>query len=263
MSVISIDVGRSSVKVFTGISPKSFPSLVGEGRTRELKTTYDKGFEMYYNGNHYFIGDLARYESDFYRSMMTDDKSHDDTLILALAAIHRANLTDVTIFTGLPVNMFNTDNKRKLRSLLIGTHDVTIDDVRRIIRVTDVKIVVEGGGAFWATPTDGLIRIIDAGAKTINYVTLKDRRYIDRASGTLPFGYDTNKTDNHEQIAARIAGDLGKRWRAGDCVRVCGGQAGQLSEHLRKYFTDVAPLPDALYANAIGFYRIGRSLLRD
>jgi plasmid segregation protein ParM len=262
MDTIGLDVGRSAVKVYTGASMFHFPSVIGEYRDRRLVTDYgDKGFTFEYADERYFVGTLAENESDFARSMMTEDKTHMDTRILALTAIHRAGLTEVNVVTGLPVESHNDDNKRRLRELLAGRYDVTVNGERRIIRINDVKIAVEGGSAFWSSPVDGFVRLVDAGAKTVNYVTMRDRRYVDRDSGTLPFGFNTNKTDNLRQMSARIAGELGKRWGTEDNVVVSGGRAVELAEALMEYYPNAKAINSPLYANAIGFFRIGKATL--
>lgn len=265
-NVIGLDIGRSGVKAYTGTSMFHFPSIVGEGVVRKLNSHYGEGsFEVHFGGEHYFIGDLAADESDFPRQMLTDSKAHEDTRLLALCAICRAGLSDATVITGLPVVQHDDENKRKIRELLIGDRaglwDITVNGERRVIRITDVKVAVEGGGAFWSAPENGLVRIIDAGSKTINYVTMRDTRYNNRESGTLPFGFSTVASDNPREMAKRIAGNLGGRnWKADDTVLVCGGRARELAELLSsEFFPKSAPMPNALFANAIGFYNAGRA----
>ncbi|QOY37999.1 ParM/StbA family protein [Anaerobacillus isosaccharinicus] len=103
-----------------------------------------------------------------------------------------------------------------------------------------------------------MIRVVDGGSKTINYVTLKNRRYVDRESGTLDFGFETNKSTNDKQLVARIAGELGKKWEVEDVIWTVGGKASVLADYLQPYFENVAPMPNALYANAMGYYKMGR-----
>jgi plasmid segregation protein ParM len=274
MDCIGLDIGRRGVKAVCGMKMFTFPSIVGEWRERKLVTDYgDNGFTVEINGQRYFVGVLAQYESNYWRYMMTDDKVHDDTLILALSAIHRAGLSDVTVVTGLPVKYHDAANKDAMKRLLLGNHtgrwDVTINGDRRIIRIHDVKVAVEGGAAFWSSPQDGLIRLIDAGSKTVNCVTMRDKRYNDRESRTLNFGWNTGSinSDDDETIqsadfARRIAGEVGKlSWRSDNVVTVSGGRARELAEALKPHFPLSVPVNNALYANAIGFYRAGRASL--
>lgn len=264
MSIIGLDVGRNGVKAYTGTAGFTFSSIVGEGVERKLRTDYDgTGFDVIFEGERYFVGELARNESEYWRAMMTDEKAHTDTLILALVAVHRANKPDVTVVTGLPVDQHDEAHKNALRSLMMGKRgglwEITVNGERRHIRIADVKVAVEGGGAFWSEPQDGVVRVIDAGSKTVNYVTMRDRRYNNRESGTLPFGFNTNKTDNVRQFAARVAGEVGKKWSAEDTVLVSGGRAKELAEVLTPYFPKARPVQNPLYANAIGYYRAGVS----
>jgi len=254
---ISLDIGRKGVKTFDGLQTRYSPSVVGEWRDLKLKTRCHDDIEVVFEGENLFVGNLALNESEFGRYMMTDDKAHDDTRLLALVAIHQAGLTNVTVTTGLPVDQHTDDGKSAMRSLLLGWWDIEVNGDRRTIRIMDVKVAAEGGGAFWSAPLDGLVRTIDAGSKTINYVTMRNKRYVDRESGTLPFGFDTNKSENLKQMSARIAGELGKKWSADDVVRVCGGRAEELATILKPHFTQVSAMENPLYANAIGFYRVG------
>jgi plasmid segregation protein ParM len=259
--IVGLDVGRNMVKVCTAKDLFAIPSVVGEGIERKLKTDYKNGFEVVFEGEHYFVGELAQHESDYYRTMMTDSKAHPDTLILALTALHRAGIASSMIVTGLPVDQHDEPHRKALRDLLVGPRsgvwEITVNEERRFVRITDVKVAVEGGGAFWSAPQDGLVRIIDAGSKTVNYVTMRDRRYNNRESGTLPFGFSTNKSDNPKQFAARVAGEVGKKWSANDTVLVSGGRAAELAELLTPYFHKATPIQNGLFANAIGFYRAG------
>lgn len=254
---VGLDVGRNGVKVFTGDRTIHFPSVVGEWRDRKLVSRRDDDIEAVFAGERHFIGNLALNESEFWRYMMTDSKAHEDTRLLTLVAIHRAGLENVIVVTGLPVEHHSPEMKAKMRELLVGKWDIEVNGNKRSIRIVDVKVAVEGGAAFWSAPEDGLIRIIDAGSKTVNYVTMRNKRYVDRDSGTLPFGFNTNKTDNPRQMAARIAGELGKKWSADDSVWICGGRASELAELLRPYFPKSKAMVNPLFANAIGFYRVG------
>jgi plasmid segregation protein ParM len=268
-NVIGLDIGRNGVKVCAESRLFGFPSIVGEWNVRKLNNfDYgDRGFEIEVDGVKNFIGELAENESDNWRYMLIDNKATEDAKLLALTAIHLSGYQDVTVITGLPVEQHDDDRKKTFRNLLMGPRaglwDVTVNGQRRIIKIHDIKVAVEGGAAFWSDPRDGLIRLIDAGSKTVNYVTMKDRRYIYRDSGTLPYGFNTKrkgKEINVSEYAKQIAADLGAiKWSATDTVFVSGGRAQELSDHLRQYFPLAVPLPNAVYANAIGYYRAGRA----
>lgn len=257
--IVGLDVGRSSVKLFNGEQALNFPSIVGEWRDRKLKSNFSKNdLEVEFENEKYFVGVLAENESEFSRSMMTDNKCHDDTLILALTALHQAEASCCRVVTGLPIGSHEEGNKKRLKALLQGSHEITINGDKKDIIIKSVEVAAEGGAAFWSNPTSGLIRLIDGGSKTINFVSMRDKKYIDQSSGTLDFGFETNKSVNDKQLIARIAGDMGKKWSYNDVIWTAGGKADILAEHLKTYFRNVTPINDALYANAIGYYNIGR-----
>lgn len=267
--IIGLDVGRNGVKVCAESRLFTFPSIVGEWNERKLNNSNygERGFEIEVNGVRRFIGELAENESNHRRYMMTDNKATEDALYLALSALHLSGYSEVTVITGLPVEQHDDAHKRAFRELLLGQRaglwDVSLNGDRRMIRIADVKVAVEGGGSFWSAPRDGLVRLIDAGSKTVNYVTMRDRRYIYRDSGTLQFGFNTLRRGRElsmQDFADQIAGELGAvQWRAGDTVLVSGGRAAELAEALRPHYPLAAAVPNPLYANAIGYYRAGRA----
>ncbi|MDQ0254943.1 plasmid segregation protein ParM [Evansella vedderi] len=258
MNIVGLDCGRRNVKVVTDNKVFFISSYVGEWRERKLKDKSTNHLEVEFQDEKYFVGDLALEESEFCRSMMTDDKDHDDTLILALTALHQAGVEEANIVTGLPVSMHDEDRKRRMKNLLLGPWEITVNGVKKSIFIDTVDVAAEGGAAFWSNPKMGKIRIIDGGSKTVNYVTMNNKRYVDRDSGTLDFGFETNKSSNEKQFANRVAGELGKKWGSEDVVYTVGGNATVLAKYLKPYFKNVTPMDKALYANAIGFRNIGK-----
>jgi plasmid segregation protein ParM len=273
MRVAGLDLGRRTVKIFTGSSYVSFPAVVGEWRELKLKNDYgSKAFDCRYKGDSFFVGTLAENESEFYRQMLIEDKATHDALLLALVALHQTDLTDVDIVTGLPVSIHDDKNKEALINLLTGMHDVEVNGTKKVINIHRVRVAVEGGGAFWSEPKDGMVRIIDGGSKTINYVTMNNRKYVDRDSGTLLFGFDTNKSSDYKQMANRIAGELGRKWDKMDLVFTVGGRAEELADSLKNYYPRIQPFQTRrmlhngeevdlnMFANAVGYFNIGRAL---
>lgn len=259
--IVGLDVGRSSVKVVTGARVFSFPSYLGEWRERKLTNSFSENdLEVEFEGQKYFAGTLAQHESEFCRSMMTDEKDHADTRLLALIALHRVGASDASVVTGLPVGLHDDQRKQRIRELLLGRWEITVNSERKVIRINRVEVAVEGGAAFWVSPQDGLVRILDVGSKTVNFVTVRDHHFIDRESGTLPFGFDTNRSSDIRQMAARIAGELGKKWGNNDRIMIIGGRAAELQDYLHPYFPSVYAVKNPLFANATGFYQLGRSV---
>lgn len=260
--IVSLDIGRRNGKLFDGSQFTIMPSCVGEWRERNLDNPpLDDEIDLEFQGEKFFVGNLALNESNYHRFMMVDDKVHRDTLILALALLHMAGIDHARVITGLPITFHRKDNKKGLKELLRGSHNVVINGQSKNITIRSVDVVAEGGGAFWSDPKVGLCRIIDGGSKTINCCSVRDKRYIDRESDTLDFGFETNKDTNHKELVKRIAGELGRlNWKKHDRIFTAGGEAETIAHFIKPYFSNVIPLENPIFANAIGFYQIGRLL---
>ncbi len=276
MNVVGLDLGRRGIKVYTGLNFLSFPAVVGEWRKLKVASPSDYGegaYEGVFREDRFFAGVLAEQESEFARQMLIDDKAHPDSLLLALIALHQTGMSEFDVVTGLPVVIHDEVNKQNLINLLQGTHEIEVNGVRKTLSIKRVRVAVEGGAAFWSKPKEGLVRIIDGGSKTINYITMNNQRYVDKDSGTLPFGFDTNKSVNHRQMVTRIAGELGKKWGSQDRVYTVGGEAEVIAKYLRPYFPNTKVLHEEphieegnkfidlnKFANALGYYNIGSNV---
>lgn len=274
MNVVGLDLGRRNVKLYTGHRYITFPAVVGEWRDIKLENALGRGaFRGTFNGQKFFAGVLAEEESEFPRQMLIESKATPDALLLALIGLHQTNMTDFDIVTGVPVKLHDRENKEALINLLKGQWEIEVNGVLRKVNIHRVRVAVEGGGAFWSNPKDGLVRIVDGGSKTINFITMRNRRYVDRDSGTLDFGFDTNKSSDIANMVTRIAGELGKKWNQDDQVYTVGGEARSLAEYLKPYFPKATVFQSSklhvqdqevidlnLFSNAIGYYNIGRTV---
>jgi plasmid segregation protein ParM len=226
-----------------------------------------------FQGNRFFAGSLAEDESEFPRQMLVDTKVTQDALLLGLIGLHTAGISNADIVTGVPVDQHDEATKTAFKDLLLGRWELELNGILRHINVNSVRVAVEGGGAFWSVPKDGIIRIVDGGSKTINCITIKNRRYNDRESFTLDFGFDTNKSTDAEQLVLRIVGELGKKWKSNDEVYTVGGEAATLARHLKPYFVKAEPYHKErfvsigtdqvdinLLATAWGYHEIGSAV---
>lgn len=271
MSTVGLDIGRRNVKLYTGSKFIVYPAVLGEWRDMKVGTNESsRGYTGSFNGSKFFAGTLAEDESEFPRQMLVKTKITDDALLLALIGLHRAGIVNADVVTGVPVDQHDEATKRAFSELLLGKWELELNGVLRAININSVRVAVEGGGAYWSAPKEGVIRILDGGSKTFNYITIKNRRYIDRESGTLDFGFDTNKSTDSEQLILKIAGELGKKWGSDDEVYTVGGEAEALARYLRRYFKKAQPYHSRKYvdidghqtdmnllANAWGYYAMG------
>lgn len=77
MQIVAVDCGRNSVKVFDGTCQLSIPSCVGEWRQRRISEGGD--YEVEIDGQRYFVGELAEFESRFKREIVSRSKIHEET----------------------------------------------------------------------------------------------------------------------------------------------------------------------------------------
>ncbi|MGM7720514.1 ParM/StbA family protein [Metabacillus sp. Hm71] len=270
--ILGIDAGNNEVKIAGKYGLIKFLSDIGEGRSINLEQVHgedDMVFE--YEGRYGFAGSLAKYESEFSGAIMGDSKAHEDTKLRVLLGIHRYltlyNVEDYNfqIIVGQPISKHTPSEKEKLKKILQGKHIITVNGIKKKININVVNVAAEGVSSFWANPKEGLTRIIDLGSGTTNYATVLDGRFIDKDSGTLPYGMNTNKSNDIEALARGIATETLKKWKKEDQVYLVGG-AANLIEHLMKQFYPNVQLldpifnrriQDPIYANAIAFYNIG------
>lgn len=269
MQVISIDCGRSSLKAISGNKRLLIQSIVGE--PRELKIGDYGDYDVVINGTRHFVGHLAERESRFKREMVSRSKIHEDTAILTLTAL--ALLAepgeDLRVVTGLPVEQHDAQTKRDYIKLLSGNHMITVNDTKYNVRLPDdsIAISIEGGGAYWAEQRLGSrCYVIDLGSRTVNAVCVQQNKFRDLDSLTLNYGCleltNASETPSDmvaEQLSRRIYADLSRRWLdiRNDPVLLVGGGALLMEQWLRKHYPGARMASDPVWANAIGYHRLG------
>ncbi|SET69486.1 plasmid segregation protein ParM [Oceanobacillus limi] len=266
--IVGIDWGNYRTKICTDTTVESFPSDILPYRTQKVTNSmrkYDFIFE--YNGRRGIAGELAHDERTLLdRNKRGDTKLHEDALIRALLALSTLSLTEpVRLVVGQPIARHNAD-KDDIRRMLIGTHEITVNNVKRRIIVDDVAVGVEGGSAALAgLPSKSKSYYIDIGSGTINFASVSSGRFINAESDTVSRGME-NIAGGNESIAESIRNitiDLG--WSPNASVQLIGGGAEELSEYLGypplySIYNGKTYPPE--FANVIGYYRIGERLWR-
>lgn len=274
--IVGIDAGNYEVKVVGPYGEDCFPSDLSEYRERNLVQCFSANDMVWeYNGRCGFAGTLARYEGEFNGSMLGDSKAHEDCRIRVLLALHRyANMDYYRIVVGQPIGQHNQVEKEKIKDLLRGEHRITVNEALKRICIEHVEVAAEAGAAFWSAPRDGLVHVLDAGSGTVNGATLVDRKYIDKDSWTLTFGANSTRTYDLPAMARAVA-TRAHMWGKKDLVLTAGGIACELLPHIRTYFPRAEILRPRIqkgderqelhpkYANACGFYQIGRAVYGD
>lgn len=272
--IVGIDAGNNEVKVMGSLGVMKFPSTIGAYRERNLTNKLSQhDMIVEYKGRKVFAGSLAE-ESFLGGAIMGQSKAHEDALLRIIIALHRySNSSNYDVIVGQPIGMHKDEEKRAIKEMLQDTHEITINEETRKFRITRAEVAAEGGAAFWSAPTDGTVRLIDLGSGTVNCATIKNRKYLDLGSFSLPFGMNTVGTEDMREIARGIVSmTSAKKWQKNDKVLLIGGVAKQLVDPMRKYYPKsevIKPViktdggvqvANPIYANAIGFYHIGKAV---
>jgi plasmid segregation protein ParM len=149
--------------------------------------------------------------------------------------------------------------------MIKGWHTITVNGVEKSFHIRNIEVAAEGVSSYWSNPTNGLVRILDVGSGTVNYSSIIEGRFLDKDSGTLPFGVNTNKTDNLQALSRGIATHVLKKWSPQEKTFIVGGIAEQILPHLKGYFSNIDVLRpiynqqfvNPIYANAVAFYIVG------
>lgn len=269
---LGIDAGNFKVKVAGEHGLMNFHSALGESREINLQQIHgedDMVFE--YEGETGFAGSLALYESEFGGSILGQTKAHRDTKLRTLIAIHRYSTiynikeSSFDIILGQPISTHNHNEKEKLKKMLKGEHVITVNGIEKSFYINRIEIAAECASSYWSSNLkEGLVRIIDVGSGTVNYVTILDQRFIDKDSNTIPFGANTNKSNSLPSLVRGIATETLKKWSHNDNVYVMGGIAEQIQPFLKEYFPNAEVLypvynqqyVNPIFANAIAFYYV-------
>ncbi|NNV07112.1 ParM/StbA family protein [Geobacillus sp. MMMUD3] len=267
--IVGIDAGNSEVKVAGPLGLDKFCAAIGEYQERNLENNHGDGMVWEYEGKKGFAGMLALIESDFGGSIMGDSKAHEDAKMRVLLALHRySNSTTYEIVVGQPISRHTPEEKAAIKKMLVGTHTLTVNGVTKTFTITRCEVAAEGATALLSHPSPGLLRVIDVGSATVNCATLLDMRYVNRDSETLPFGFNTIRNRDLRELARGIYTRVSKRWKRHDELFLAGGVAEKLLEPIREYFPKAQLLypihnnqyHEPIYANAVGFYVVGRKL---
>lgn len=283
--LLGIDAGNHSAKVAGAYGlDTSKTAICGWFEQDVVEVFGDDDTEFEIGGRKGFAGSIAENEDEFGGgSMYGDTKAHEDTKIRVLLAAHRyinkhcPQYYKIKIVVGQPIKSHKESEKQLIKDMLIGRHSFTVNGVDSVIDILGCEVATEGGGAFWANPEEGEIRLLDVGSGTINAITIKNSKIINNRSSTFPFGAETvrNKSD-YQTMARGIIQNLTKLgWHRNDRVVMCGGIAVELHPHIAEHFTKSEVMNPAfqyrngvtiahpVYSNSIGFYEIAKGVYGD
>lgn len=273
MHYVGIDCGRHSVKAVGTGYPIIYPAEVGTART--LRLDGPQNYRVSLDGREWFVGPLAA-ESHDGGALATESKLHDATKVLFLTAAALLYQGEpLAISTCLPVSQHTNEQKQALARLVCGKHRLAVNGRPVEFGIDAIWVFPEGAAAYWdavlddwAQPIDKslidrpVVRVLDLGSRQMNAITIKQGRYVDRLSTSLPYGcYELERAGNdHEQLARRVVGDLSRLWpdqQASDLIFLCGGGALLMEDALQRHFANVLVSKNPVAANARGARKLG------
>lgn len=282
--IIGVDAGNHQAKVVGPFGHDAFKTNICDWFERDIEETFGPDdMEFLIDGRKGFAGSIAEHEDDFGGGgMYGETKAHDDAKIRILLALHRyinkycPAIDEVFIVTGQPIKSHKPGEKEKIKKMLQGRHNFTVNGKQQTIFIEGVAIAPEGSGSFWSKPMSGLMRILDVGSGTVNAATIKDKKHINNASDTFNFGMETVKNkDDVAGIARGIIRNTTKlKWQKSDPVFICGGIAEQIAPYIQDHYGQTELLKPCfkyqsgmqtlhpVYANAVGFYEIAKGVFK-
>lgn len=347
METVSVDVGYGYVKAISSSGKKVlFPSVVGSGREQSLGHFISNKngdidlseLHIKINGKHYYVGEMALKNSlDGSRVFERERYNHEYSTILMNTAIHLITdptTTEVTLFTGLPLDYYRTQHSEFKQKLLEKSPEIEwvsgLNLGKRRVRIKEVGVFPQGMSAVWATLMnhDGKtykkqlleegnqIAIIDVGFRTTDVCVVEMKggggfipllpfcetidqgvvnlyenikiAYQNKTGGSdisenkinriLKQKYITYKgkkvdltqeiEESFKAVANSIIDRINKLWKEEadtfDYIFVVGGGGQLFFDYLQNNFDNrLLSIVSSQFANAIGYYRIGKMLFLD
>ena len=282
--LLGIDAGNYKAKVVGIYGTDTFKTNICDWFERDVAETFgDDDMEFTIGERKGFAGSIAEKEDQFGNgTRYGESKAHEDTKIRVLLAIHRyiekynPESTDVYIVTGQPIVAHKESEKEEIIKMLKRKHEYIVNGIDRVINIKDVKVSPEGSAAFFSTPQDGELRILDIGSGTVNMATISGRKHIHKSSSTMDTGMETLKNKNDVESMARgiIQSTIALKWKKNDKVLVCGGAAEPITKVLKKHYENAEVILPQLkrendiitlkpvYANAVAFYNIAKGVYK-
>lgn len=273
--ILGIDAGNHQVKIVGPYGEAAFLSNICGYFERQVNHQGKDDMVFEYEGVKGFAGTLAAREDEFGGGVMYgDSKAHEDAKLRILIGLHRYcnDGDEVYMVTGQPILKHTDAEKEKIKNMLKGSHDITINGIEKTIRIIDVAIAPEGSAAFWANPREGAVKILDIGSGTVNAASIRDKLHINQESYTFVFGTETINNARMENMAFGIIRNISKKWPLDSKIDICGGAAEQIEPIIKNHYQNTSILRPAfrynggvkhlhpMFANASGYYAIAKGM---
>ncbi len=239
--ILAVDIGYGFTKAVTPRAQVIIYSIVGPAEQirfeSDVVASNGHGITVKVDGRYFFVGEQAALQSasasqtlDVTRTGSTEQMA----LFYAVASeLVRTTSKQVVVVSGLPVGNFDERNKKSLRKMFEGDHQVLRQGKReRCFQVTNVYTIPQGVGALFALVLDrrgrladgdlagGRVGIVDIGMLTTNFVLADRLRYVETGSDSITSGMSEPLT----KIAKHLNREYGLDW---------GQQLGKVDQAVR------------------------------
>lgn len=288
--IISTDIGRLlskwAVVLPDGrIQKDNFCSILSEDYGTKMDVALNQGdYMVEYQGQKYFVGEVAERAGENKRELKQDSKAHDDAVLMTLVSIHQSGASGkVKLSMCVPVDNYKTD-KGTLKNKLLRPHQITVNGVKRCFEIVDLFVTSEGVVSAFSTPAslteDKIACFLNIGSYKSNCGAFDHKgNYIDNRSGSLP-GVGMNKVDEegvemeglvkmaYDQLSNKMNWekpyrDARTRKLVEMVVILCGGAAEEVKPHFSSRFkyrseypAKVELHPNPLYSDVLGCLQI-------
>ena len=226
----AVDVGFGRVKALNG-EQITFPSVVGDFRP----VRFTSGMEgknwaericVDYNGEQYFIGDIAFQQSHARVTMNSERFTDDEGMVLMLTALMflaEEKQETIKLVTGLPVSEYAL-RRDAYEKALLGDHEIysisldgTVIDTYNF-EIEEVKILPQPVGSIFDAvlgeegelvkreTAAGKIGVLDIGRNTVDMARTDALSFVDRQSTSFD---DIGIEDVHKELSLELKARLG------------------------------------------------------
>lgn len=305
--IVGSDNGRKNVKQTDGNGETIiFPSYVIPAREVDLDFDFSSNnisdildnLKVTIDDKDYFVGNLAMREGatlDFEKEKASQNTK--PLLLTAIALQAKSEYVCPYIIMGLPISDYKSQGKT-IQKHFAGEHLVRLPNKTVNIEIvpSQIRAFPEGAGAAWNLLLDdrgnvqrpelatGNIGIVDIGRKTCNFLMLRNMKFDDINSATLPYGIsfilkrfykrlanqgsytmaeaedllETNGQEELKYLAKIIKDEISIFWQRTEEMKIflCGGGGKLISP-----FFDIAHtlVDDPIEANSRGFAKVAKA----
>lgn len=279
MLVAGIDAGRSATKVVTESQKFSFPSRIvpfyEHGGEDVLKDDNDMVIELLepgaQEGEKFFVGEVTEFVEFGMNTQRTEqEKATKQARAFTLSALYRLGAMDdqpCIVGTGVPYIRLKEWGPL-VKGMLEGKHRIRVYkrngfQEQRIIYIANAFVVPEGMGVYYDDPSAQEMGIGELGSVTMNYLRMKKKRVMPGYSGSTEWGCDVLPKDigsTPKEIASLVVAQFkSQKWPNEMPIRLSGGKTLEILDYVREEFPNTVAVPDPLFGNARGFYKIARA----